>query len=180
MCFIKLLAGSIALVLGLSTTATDSLRADVGELQGHSDTGVSSSTFFVSSENYIEKRSGYVTVLYAKGKSIHKGETDKEWKIVSRQMKTLSLSNELQTGHDGFVSLQLPTGKFVNVQPNSLVNLSVLFCTTVSNTPDRKIEKTIQLPAKVELSTACTNKKISDQLDKFQILIPYASAAVRG
>lgn len=112
------------------------------------------------------------TVIYAKGDARYKHQENSQWNPLSMGVQKLTLADELITGPDGFVSLQLSTGDVVNIQPGTRVTLNDVWCRTRVATDIHSDH----LPRMPLSNPACSEQPPGN----FRIITPYASAAVRG
>ena len=117
--------------------------------------------------------SEYLTTLFAKGESLVLigGNTGKSER--ARSGSEIFVNDHILTGSNGFVSMQVPSGSVINVQPNSLVALLKLQCPKSADVCDVELEA-----LEGELSTRVRQRV--GQPTTFRIKTPHATAAVRG
>jgi len=97
----------------------------------------------------------------------------------SSQQRVLSAGSEIfvkdhiLTGKTGYVSMMVPSGSVVNIQPDSLVVLRTLVCSASDSTCDVELET-----LEGALSGQITQR--DGQPTNFRVRTPHATAAVRG
>ncbi len=95
------------------------------------------------------------------------------WKIELDRHDELFTMDVVETGSDGFVSLEFPSGRMVNIQPDSSVRLEMFDCLTGDTTCLVLVDT-----ESGKIQSKATRR--GQQTARFIINTPYTSAAVRG
>ena len=121
----------------------------------------------------ITPKSNYAIVSYVKGAATYFPAQSQQWKRALVRDDKLFTTDVVETGLDGFVSLELSSGAVINIQPDSKIRLEKLHCL-----PD---DSTCLVIVDIESGKIRSNvTKREQQTNRFTIQTPYASAAVRG